>query len=134
MGRSDPKSLSDNVCERAFPWERGPPARTRSGRDACAPRETAFSNKLLRCPSGENALTRPGDETPEHRLTAVLARGEALFVRGMDLRPQRQTMNAQRVPMKTLTKESLQFRMVELCPEIQELGLYYVVIGRGNRY
>ncbi len=36
--------------------------------------------------------------------------------------------------MKTLTKESLQFRMVELCPEIQELGLYYVVIGRGNRY
>jgi hypothetical protein len=44
------------------------------------------------------------------------------------------TTNVQRVPMETLSKESLQFKILELCPEVQEMGLYCVVMGKGNRY
>lgn len=36
--------------------------------------------------------------------------------------------------METLSKESLIIRMIELCPEIEEMGLYSVVIGRGSHY
>lgn len=36
--------------------------------------------------------------------------------------------------METLPIESLVLRMMELCPEIQELGLYSVVVGRGTHY
>lgn len=36
--------------------------------------------------------------------------------------------------METLPRESLMLRMIELCPEIQELGLYSVVVGRGTHY
>lgn len=36
--------------------------------------------------------------------------------------------------MEPLPKESLVLRMIELCPEIQELGLYSAVVGRGTHY
>lgn len=36
--------------------------------------------------------------------------------------------------METLSKESLVLRMIELCPEIQEMGLYSVVVGRETHY
>ncbi len=36
--------------------------------------------------------------------------------------------------MEPLPKESLVSRMIELCPEIQEMELYAVVVGRGTHY
>lgn len=36
--------------------------------------------------------------------------------------------------METLSKESLVLRMMEMCPEIREMGLYSVVVGRGTHY
>jgi len=36
--------------ESPFSWERGPPARTRSGRDARAPTKTPLSDSLPACP------------------------------------------------------------------------------------
>ncbi len=40
-----------------------------------ARRQLAVSRRGLGCTSGENTLARAGDETPEHRLTEVRARG-----------------------------------------------------------
>lgn len=36
--------------------------------------------------------------------------------------------------METLSKEGLVLRMTELCPEIREMELYAVVVGRGTHY
>jgi len=36
--------------------------------------------------------------------------------------------------METVSKEGLVLRMIELCPEIREMGLYSVVVGRGTHY
>lgn len=36
--------------------------------------------------------------------------------------------------MESMSKEGLQHKILELCPEVQEMGLYYVVMGKGNRY
>ena len=33
-----------------------------------------------------------------------------------------------------LTKENVLAKLYEICPEIDQLGLYPVVLGRGSRY
>jgi len=33
-----------------------------------------------------------------------------------------------------LTKETVLAKLYEICPEIDQLGLYPVVLGRGSRY
>jgi hypothetical protein len=59
------------VSESPFPWERGPPARTRSGRDARAPRKTSFSDKLPKCPSVVGAVREPPLRQQRGRETAA---------------------------------------------------------------
>ncbi len=36
--------------------------------------------------------------------------------------------------MKRLDKEGLMAKLSELCPEIEQLGLYPIVLGQGSRY
>ena len=36
--------------------------------------------------------------------------------------------------MEALNKKLLERMLVELCPEIEELGLYPVIVGKGKRY
>ncbi|ROQ92117.1 hypothetical protein EDC27_1799 [Desulfosoma caldarium] len=36
--------------------------------------------------------------------------------------------------MEMLPRESLVVKMIELCPEIEEMALYTVVVGRGTHY
>lgn len=36
--------------------------------------------------------------------------------------------------MSSQDKDGLKARIYELCPEIEQLGLYTIVIGKGRRY
>jgi hypothetical protein len=36
--------------------------------------------------------------------------------------------------METLNKEGVLAKVYEICPEIQQLGIQPVVLGKGNRY
>ena len=36
--------------------------------------------------------------------------------------------------MERLDKEGVRAKLYELCPEIDRLGIYPIVLGKGNRY
>lgn len=36
--------------------------------------------------------------------------------------------------MKRLDREGVMAKLYELCPEIREMGIYPIVLGKGNRY